>query len=379
MKKLSIFLVATFMSFASVAQNTAVNKANYYHQDGDLVKAKENIDQAVKHEKTIEKGKTWYTKGLVYGAIAFSQDTTVTKLAPNALQEAVAAYQKAKTLLKEGSMYYKKSDEDLDNLWNQAINEGAVFYQDGNYGSAYRHFVNATKVRPQDTTAYIYAGYSALQNKQYDDAIANFTTLVDLNYNKPEVYTTLIALHRSHERNDEKALEVVQVARQRFPENKEIKKEEINLLIVTKKIEVAKSKLENAIKEDPNNAVMYYNLAFLYEQLNDKDNARKNYALALEKDPNYFEASFNLGASYYNAAAEALKKADDMDFKTYQKEGKKLEAQAKDLFNQALPSLEQARKIRPNDEDVLRTLQVIYTRLNMKDKASEVGKALEKI
>ena len=48
------------------AQNDAVTNAFFFNKDGELDKAKEEIDRAAAHEKTKDKPKTWYFRGLIY-------------------------------------------------------------------------------------------------------------------------------------------------------------------------------------------------------------------------------------------------------------------------------------------------------------------------
>jgi tetratricopeptide (TPR) repeat protein len=61
-----------------------------------------------------------------------------------------------------------------------------------------------------------------------------------------------------------------------------------------------------------------------------------------------------------------------MDLKEYQKRGKEIEDEAKSYFERALPYLEKSKELKPDDEKVLGTLQTVYTRLGMDDKAEEI-------
>jgi tetratricopeptide (TPR) repeat protein len=166
-------------------------------------------------------------------------------------------------------------------------------------------------------------------------------------------------------------------AREHFPDNETLMKEEINLLIITERTDEAKSKLHAAIKAEPDNANLYYNLAYISEQTDDDVQAVENYKKAIEADPEYFDATFNLAVNYYNKAAEILKKANDMDLRTYQKEGKAIEEAAKIEFQGALPYLEKAHEIKPLDEVVLETLETVYVQLKMNDKAEAINAKIE--
>lgn len=361
------------------AQNSNVNKATAFEQQGNIAKAKEAIDQALEHEKTKDKGKTWYTKGIVYEAIAVSEDEAIKSLDDNALAEAVEAYQKAKSLEKENSPNYVFADQRLEALWGTYLNKGAEAYQAKDFSTALEGFTKAAMIKPEDTTAYLYGGIAAQQDEKFDVALENFYKLVDLGYEDLDIYNSIIYLERTHKEDNNKALEVVRRAREKHPDNADLLKEEINLLITTERVDEARNKLEEAVEAEPDNATLFYNLGFLHDKTGNAEEAIKNYEKAIAIDPQYFEANFNIAVNHYNKAAEILKKANEMDLKTYQKEGKKLETEAKAHFEKALPYLEKSSEIRSDDPTVLSTLQTVYTQLKMNDKAEEIAKRLETI
>ena len=371
MRKIAILLVSLFVSGASFAQNSAVGKASSLLQKNDLAGAKEQIDAAIVHEKTADKPKTWFVKGEVYEAISKAENADA--LAPNALAEAVAAYNKAKELEgKETATYYVFADQRIEGIWGGFLNEGATAYQESDFGKAAELFGKAADIKPQDTTSLMYAGIAAQQNEDHKLALTYYYRLLGANYKSVDIYSSIIYLERAKNEDNDKALEVVQMAKRDFPENKDFPKEEINILIVTGKSDEAKKALEDAIAAEPSNANLYYNYAILSDELKDNAAARANYKKALEFNPEYFDAAFNLAVNYYNEAADILKEANNMDIKTYQKKGKQVEDKAMAIFKESLPYWEQAHKINPSDLTTVETLQVIYTRLKMMDKAEEM-------
>ncbi len=346
---------------------------------GELLEAKTQIDEAVAHEKTADKAKTWFTKGQVYEKIAFSEDPAHQDMADEAMKESMAAYEKAKELDGDEGKYAGLVDLQIENMWGQLINKGAELYNQDDYENAMVYFEKSSVLKPEDTTAYYYAGIAAQQHENYEAALRNYYKLVDLDYHNEDIYSSMIYLERAHNEDNEAALEVLTKAREHFPENEALMKEEINLLIITEKTDEAKAKLQDAVKAEPDNANLYYNLAYLSEQTGENDQAVEYYKKAVEIDPEYFDATFNLAVNYYNQAAEILKKANEMDLRTYQKEGKKIEEEAQAEFSNALPYLEKAHEINPEDQVVLETLQTVYVQLKMNDKAEAVHKKMEEL
>jgi tetratricopeptide (TPR) repeat protein len=376
MKKLVSLVIFCLMVTGAYAQNSAVNKASQFRENGELMKAKEQIDLATAHEKTIDKPKTWFTKGEVYEAIAFSEDADLKDQQDEALNEAVEAYNKAKTM-DEGGNYDGLSAIKLDNMWGAMINKGAESYNQEDYENAILYFEKSSVMKPQDTTAYYYAGIAAQQGEKYQKALDNYYKLFELDYHNEDIYSSVVYLERSQNNDNDKALEVLAQAREHFPENETFMKEEINLLIITEQTDEAKAKLARAIEVEPDNANLYYNLAYISEQTGDDEEAVANYKKAIEANPEYFDANFNLAVNYYNQAAEILKEANEMDLRTYQKEGKVIEEKAKVQFEMAMPYLEQAHDINPEDKVVLETLQTVYVQLQMNDKAEAINAKIE--
>ena len=100
------------------------------------------------------------------------------------------------------------------------------------------------------------------------------------------------------------------------------------------------------------------------------------YEKCLEKNPEYFEALYNLGVNKYNQGAEILKEAQDMDLDTYKKEGKAVEAKANEVFMLAVPYFEKAHDVNPEDVSTLQTLQTLYALMKNYDKVNEVKEKL---
>ncbi|MFP4094233.1 MAG: tetratricopeptide repeat protein [Cyclobacteriaceae bacterium] len=337
-------------------------------EKGNLAEAKEWIDPAINDEKTKDEGKTWFIYGQVYQAIA--EDSTNSVQADEPYETALESYRKVKEMEKEGSVYYTFADQKIQEVWAQNINSGAEKYSAQDFENAIKLFDIAKMAVPEDTTAYIYAGISAQQAGDLQTAASNYQYLIDeLDYESEDFYNSLIYIYLVEDKDTDKAIEYLRKAQDVFPENSDFIKQEINILINDENFEEAEQKLTKAISKEDDNPILYYNRAYLYEQMDRKEDAVENYKKAIELDPDYFDAVFNLAAFHYNQAAEVLKEANDMDLKDYEKRGKEVEEKAKSYFEKALPYLEKSKEIKPDDQKVLTTLQTVYTRLGMDEKA----------
>ncbi len=283
--------------------------------------------------------------GLLRGTVY--QNIVKKEYSKQALMEAVKSLEKVKELEKEGANYYTLTDLKLQEIWGNYVNVGSTAYGEGNFEEAVKAFEKALVVIPEDTTATLYAGIAAQQSEDNQTALKYYYRLIDLDYHEPDIYGSIISIERYQNEDIDKAIEVVRMAQKKFPENDAFAKQEINLLISAERTDEAKDKLNEAIEKEPNNANLYFNLGYLYEELNQPEKAEESYRKAVEIDPEYLDANYNLAVYYYNIAADLFTQAANMDLKTYQKEGKKLEKEAEVYLKKALPYFEKAREKAP--------------------------------
>ena len=378
MRKLALLLTLNLLALFAFAQNKNVTKADRALKDKEYQEAIQLIEEAAKHEKTIDKGKTWYTRGQIYQAIAFAEDESVKSLVEDSFEKAVKSYQKAQELEGENNINSVFAGQSLNEMWSLMLNNGAEAYQEGNFEEAIKAFDKTKMINPKDTTGFMYAGVAAMQGGFYEKAEENYYTLLnELDYKALDIYTSLLWIERNHNEDLEKALSLLGEAREKYPDNLDLMKEEINLLITMEKTEQAKEKLEQAIEAEPDNPSLYYSLAYLYDEVGETEKSIDTYKKAIELNPEYFEANFNLAVIFFNKGVEILKEANNMDLETYQKKGKEVVAKADKFFEQSLPYLEKSHEIEPEDLTVMETLETAYAELKMEEKAEEIAAKIE--
>ncbi len=393
MKKAFLLLITLcFVGAAAQAQYKGKpNKAESNLAKGEYADAKGEIDLAIQDEKYAEKSDTWFTRGKVYQAIATSNNPSISGLDDNALEKATESYQKAMEMEKEGSPTYYLAQQNIDDLWGTFINAGGDAYSNGDYQTAYDQFIIAQRVKPGDSLTVYYTAAAAQQLGNFQDALDQYYTMVDNGDAGVDVYSTIAYLERAEMNNNEAALKIVRAAKELYPEDDKFAKEEINLLIAMEQVDEAREKLEAEIAKDPDNISLHLNLGIMYDNLGTSymtdgkvDEAQeayrkaiKSYAAAQEIESDNFISVYNQGAVYVNLGKVFLDKAREMDLKTYEKEGPALIEKAQVELKQALPFLEKAYELEPEDTDVIRALYQVYQQLKMNDKANEMYEKLE--
>jgi len=367
MKKIAFLVVFVFSVALVFAQNskvqTAINKLKYNELDG----AQEAIDLAIKHEKTIEKAKTWKVRGDVYQAIARTTDEKFKALSENPLEIAIESYKKAFELDTKG-VYKDEMSNQLKLVGIMMINKGIEGFNKEDYKGALKSFeasldIDAIVEPGKIDTMIIYnAGIAADRAKDFDKAIKYYGQVASLKFEGSKVYGFMANIET--ERGDTaKFLDYLKQGVEAYPsDNDALMVTLINHYLNNDESDFALEYLSKAIEKDPTNHTFYFAQGALYDKLKDFDNAKASYDKAVEIKPDYFDAYYNLGALYFNKGADMLKEANNIP----PNQQEKYEAAVKESFKElekALPALEKAHEIDPNEESTMLTLKEIYFKL----------------
>lgn len=366
---LMFMLIAVAVS-AQKKQKPNINKALKSLQEGQLAEAKEMIDAATTYEKTMDDGKTWYYRGLIYAAIDTTSNPAVKSLADDPFKTAMESFAKADQMAKAGSEYFTTTansvvpitkTQQINQLANFYLNRGAALYQTDSLEEALKNFKKTQQVLPDDTIAYFYAGFVANSMEDYDTSIENFRKYLAKGGKSSDAYSLMINAYSGPKNDKEKALEVAREAKEKFPENSEFAKVEIGLLIELNKIEEAKKGLETAVVKDPGNKAYHFYLGYVNSKLENWDVAKKNFEEALKIDPSYFDAQYYLAQVYLIDAGKIQDQLKNLGISAAdKKKAAELDKLLVEKYKIALPHWEKAEKLSPNDLDVLDRLRTIY-------------------
>lgn len=388
MKKVILILAACAIFGYSFGQKKPkINQAEKARTEGNLGEAKEIIDAAIEHEKTKDDGKTWYYRGLIYATLDTTTNPQYQNLATDPLKIAMEAFAKADELGKGNNEYFisdanglpRLKPQQMNDLWVYYLNKGVENYQEQNTEEALKYFTKTQSVKPSDTTGYIFAGAAAQSGKNFKVAAENYYKLInDLDYHSPDLYNYLVYIEGTVNENPEKALELLRKAKEKFPENGDFAKSEINLLIQMDKVDEAKNELQAAIAKEPENSNLYFTLGVMHEELGNKDEARDAYQKAVDLDPKNFNATFNLAVVHYNEAVELIKQKNNLGISAADlKKAKGMQEEINNRLKTAMPYWERILELDPQNRTALESLQYTYSQLKMNEKALEVTEKLE--
>jgi len=388
MKKALLLFTALFAVTTIYAQRGKVAAASNILDQNDVDGARKRINEALVHEKS----KDWARTYVVAGKIA------------------IAEFEKTQDVEKliEASDYFLKSME-RDRLGDEAgkgigktaneikmvvtmgmahiQNAGVEAFNAEDFKLAMRLFekvslLNNDKIfwtpgQPEvmDSIFAYYTALAAYRSETWDKAEEYFIKSIAVKYGEGDAVLLLNDVYGAM-KDTLKMKENLKRGAELFPQDDRIIISLISLYITTEQHDDALTYLDATIVKMPNNPIFYFARGFLHENKKNIDEAERNYLKAIELNPEYYEPLISLGVIYFNNGAEQTQYAITLNL---QRDYDEAMNQAHEYFKQALPYVERADKVKPNDEIVLDTLKSLYYRLQMMDKYEEVEAKLETI
>lgn len=376
MKKILSMAFALAFPVLMIAQADVVSAFNA-NEKGDYDTAAEFIEKAMSNEKAISKDKTWRYRGDIYRNIAMSPEHA--SRYPDAIEKSYTSYLKAIEIDTRGS-YEREHNTGLALVLNQALNNGIKLYNEEVYADAAKYFLLSNEITTSafDSTfvlAVYNAGLSFEKAGDLDKAIQYYTVSAEAGYLVPDIYVIMVSLLSNAERTDD-ALAMAKMAREKYPRNKGLVLEELNIYLREGKLEEALANLEIAVEEDPTNDILVFSKGSVLDNLGRTEEAREAYESALEINPDNYDALYNLGAMYFNKGAEKVNAANEVPPKQ-QKLYEQYLQEAKEWFQKAQPIFEKAYDLNPDDMNTVRSLRDIYARTGDDEKMLEMTKLLK--
>ncbi|HXI00199.1 MAG TPA: tetratricopeptide repeat protein [Sphingobacteriaceae bacterium] len=338
----------------------------------NLKTAREAIDKAVVHEKTMNDPSAWTYKALIYTDLAVAD--TIPATSQPFFNEASAALIKAKELDKAGAN--KKQFDNLNDIFSQYhMNTGVRAYQASKFKDAYTAFNNSLTYRPGDTTVTYYAGLSAINANDYKSAIKSYEQLLKTNFStNNKVYLDLSKIY-AMEKDTAAAIRVASEGATKFSNDPELATQEIELNLLTGKQKSIIGKITAQSEKQPKNKLYPFYLGIAYASANNPDKAEESYKKAIAIDPEFTDATLNLGGVILNKGIDLYNAASKLP-QTKQKEYDGMIKKAMAEFDRALPYLEKATTLNPKSRMGWENLKTFYLVKRNDAKVAEITKVI---
>lgn len=375
-------------------------------RNGDLKTAKSYIDKAYLKTKINTKPKVWRYRAEIYDRLMIEASNEKNPVIKPLLGDSGAlvmnnALKMVRLLDKPGEEHFDAAKRLEGNLRVHLNNEGVRLYDEKSFVAAFRNFSGMIDLTPKDTNAYNNPILTAIE-MQRPDLISE--TIARMKSNLTVPVSTYRSVTRYYYRtfqeakgtgneaqakaNYEKSLSEASSA---YPSEKEFAINQLNLLLADNRSNEAKAKLEENIKLDPNNKVLYFILGNLFEQESKKEKlpkmeARKlqyqaldQYNKALKVDPTYTDANYNAGVVYVTMANPAIDSLNNLPLKAPVGLADKLNKRIDGHYKNALPYFEASYKADSKNTTVITILGKIYGRFKDKVNQDKMFKELEAI
>ncbi|GAB6283243.1 MAG: hypothetical protein STSR0008_20030 [Ignavibacterium sp.] len=359
--------------------STELTSAKLYIQQKNYDKALASLQQEV--QKNPQNDEANYLLGVVYGELG-NIDSMVTSF-NNSL--AVS----------------KKFEKDINNSkkyhWANLFNRGVGYFNQASkntnpdsikilFGKSADVFEKSILIEPDSTDTYKNLAFVYMNLEQYDNAIPPLQKLIELQkevdgyrflgeiyYNKGNM---LMSNYKSSGNEQDslqamdffnKAISVLEEGRKLYPSNSDILMVLSNSYISANKIDVAINAFKSGVEQEPDNKFYRYNYGVLLLNSGEFSNAEEQFKKALEIDPNYENAIYNLAVTYVKWGGVLQKAADEKGAE---------DPEIKVKFNSALPYLESYVQKVSDNPAVWEVLGQVYSYLGRLDDAQ---KAFDKV
>ncbi len=385
----AMMLLATASLAFSQKSNVKAAERIAKSKNADFQEARSLVQQALENPETKGLAQTFYVGGFVEQKNFESENfKQLDGVEPNkevmnkALLDMFTFYQQALEADKQPNekgkikpAYTKDILKAYESNLLYFINAGGYYFENKQYDKALEAFTDfktiksmptfeGTPLAAVDTNSMevdFFSVITAYQAGKKEDAIKYANEIKSRTYRQNDVYQ-ILAQTLSETGDTVQYVNVLKEGLGLFPEEPFYSVSLINTYIASGDTEKAITTIKQAIEKSPKNAQLYDVLGKLLEDSKPEE-AISYFEKSIEVDPEYIDSYYDLGRVYYNQAV-TLKSSDRIT--------PEVDAQAKVLFEKALPYLEKAYSVKP--EMCYYVLGNVYYNLHMNEKYDELMK-----
>lgn len=343
-----------------------------------LMNCKEYIDPAMEHESTKEDAKAHYYNGKIhFGLMLLSGVTGDDDLEEFKSEENKERYEKSLKFAYENRKF-KRDVKDFVSQWVSLSSNAAI---------------------------------TSFENEDFEMAFNGFAGAYDLNkiidIEDEDMKTNALVSAQNavaQMKNDQKyeeALDFIEMTKEIFPTNTDLSIQGVNIALEQGNMDKAEKFFNAAVEADPENTLLYTSMGSIYLSNGDRmadelktmsptdenyatvsakteemyDKAEHNLKKALEVDPNYADAAYNLGVLYLGKGEKLTLLANQMDLNDSRYNSTIKESE--EMYKKAIGPLEIYIEQDPENAGVLQVLSQVHHKAGNSEEALEYKKRAE--
>jgi tetratricopeptide (TPR) repeat protein len=325
MKKL-LFIALTIASIGAFAQTNRVNDAAIYLRNGEVEEAKKAAEEAVAHPDTKSDPKAWFYYVSVLDTVLRNKGT-YGKLIDDNTSTAFfnACIQCIKTDVKKRYDYYCQEQALITSSFEN-VNKGIAAYDAKEFDKAIKYYQMVIDAIPYDKNEelkrnnlsekniYLYMTYSAIQAKDNAKSKVFLQKLMDLNYDDHLIYLQMVNIHLE-ERDTTAALKVLDNARTKYPSEKDLINQELNIYLAMGKQDILVEKINAALESNPDDVTLTFVRGNVFDNFSSENTKRfkaQRDSVSIWKRRASAEKAQAKKTIYTTNATTAQKKADEL-------------------------------------------------------------------
>ncbi len=378
MQKSKILLVVALFAGMILSgfqcSSTELTSARLYIQQKNFDKAIEVLKKDVANNPKSDEG--WFLLGHTYGEV-------------DDIENMIMAYDKSLAI----STKFEKEIIDSKNFyWANSFNKGVNLFQRGNntadedsskifYDKSIDAFETAAVIQPDSADTYKNMAFVYMSSGRNELAIEPLQKLVDLKKELDgyrylgEIYYT-IGTSKSAEYSIsgnvidsmeaveyyDKAIFILEEGVAIYPTDGELTRILNSSYIETGRIAEALESSKVLVEAEPDNETYRYNYGVILLQTDDYPGAEEQFLKALEINPDYENAAYNLGLTYVKWGTQLKEQEEEKEVYTDEDIEK---------YRQALPYLELIVETDAENAEIWELLGKVYSILSMQEEAIE--------
>lgn len=379
---LSVILVLGLIFTGFQCASTEITSARLYIQQKNYDRALEALQTEVTKNPKSDEG--YFLLGFVYAEKEMYPEMM------NAFNKSLAISNKYKSNIEDSRKYH----------WVNLFNAGATFYQRGNntedadsaklnFDRSIERFENAILVEPDSTDTYKNLAFVYITTNRLDDAMKPLQTLINkersvdgYRFLGEIIYDKGNRLRTKYENTgnvqdsiaaQEYFLQVISLleeGRKYHPGDGDILLLLSNSYISANKIEVAVDAFREGVIKEPDNEYYRFNYGVLLLGADKYEEAEEQFKKAIEINPEYENAIYNLAVTYVRWGSFINKQAEDKG---------ETSPEYKAKFQAALPYLEKLVQMKADDVAIWELLGRVYAILDMQQDAENAYKKADSL
>ena len=371
---LAVVLFAGMILSGFQCSSTELTSARLYIQQKNFDKAIEVLKKDV--EKNPKSDEGWFLLGHTYGEV-------------DDIENMIMAYDKSLAI---SSKFEKEIIDSKNFYWANSFNKGVNLFQRGNktadedsakvfYDKSIDAFETAAIIQPDSADTYKNMAFVYMSSGRNELAIEPLQKLVDLKKELDgyrylgEIYYT-IGTSKSAEYSIsgnaldsmeaaeyyDKAILVLEDGVAIYKTDGELTRILNSSYIETGRIEEALESSKVLVEAEPDNETYRYNYGVILLQTDDYPAAEEQFLKALEINPDYENAAYNLGLTYVKWGTQLKDQEEETEVYTDEDLAK---------YRQALPYLELIVETDAENAEIWELLGKVYSILSMQEEAME--------